>query len=76
MVLDGSNSIYPWESIVHFVLGFLNKTDVGPELTQVSVKTKLTQFFSYVPIPSRNYSLDLKHMDVCRIKVVKSNMDK
>ncbi|KAM4527247.1 integrin alpha-1 isoform 2-T2 [Odontesthes bonariensis] len=37
MVLDGSNSIYPWESIVKFVLGFLNKTDIGPELSQVGI---------------------------------------
>ncbi|XP_047425973.1 integrin alpha-1 [Mugil cephalus] len=37
MVLDGSNSIYPWSSIVDFLIRFLEKIDIGPKLSQVGI---------------------------------------
>ncbi|XP_065146398.1 integrin alpha-2 isoform X1 [Paramisgurnus dabryanus] len=37
IVLDGSNSIYPWEPIVDFLKKLLESLDIGPESTQVSV---------------------------------------
>ncbi|KAG8010617.1 Integrin alpha-1, partial [Nibea albiflora] len=37
ILLDGSNSIYPWSSIVDFLLRFLEKIEVGPKLSQVGI---------------------------------------
>ncbi|XP_051541348.1 integrin alpha-2 [Myxocyprinus asiaticus] len=37
IVLDGSNSIYPWEPIVDFLKKLLESLDIGPHSTQVSV---------------------------------------
>uniref|UniRef100_A0A671PVY7 Integrin alpha-2-like n=1 Tax=Sinocyclocheilus anshuiensis TaxID=1608454 RepID=A0A671PVY7_9TELE len=37
IVLDGSNSIYPWEPIVAFLKKLLENLDIGPQSTQVSV---------------------------------------
>lgn len=37
MVLDGSNSIYPWSSIVEFLLKFLKNIEIGPRLSQVGI---------------------------------------
>ncbi|XP_057176989.1 integrin alpha-2 [Triplophysa rosa] len=37
IVLDGSNSIYPWEPIVDFLKKLLGSLDIGPQSTQVSV---------------------------------------
>ncbi|XP_053196381.1 integrin alpha-1 [Scomber japonicus] len=37
IVLDGSNSIYPWTSIIDFLLRFIAKFEVGPKLTQVGI---------------------------------------
>ncbi|XP_048875078.1 integrin alpha-1 [Brienomyrus brachyistius] len=37
MVLDGSNSIYPWSSIKDFLVKFLKNIDVGPTLSQVGI---------------------------------------
>ncbi|TMS08504.1 Integrin alpha-1 [Larimichthys crocea] len=37
ILLDGSNSIYPWSSIVDFLLRFLEKIVVGPNLSQVGI---------------------------------------
>ncbi|XP_037547908.1 integrin alpha-1 [Nematolebias whitei] len=36
-VLDGSNSIYPWESIVNFICRFLEKTHFDPKQSQVGI---------------------------------------
>lgn len=36
IVLDGSNSIYPWSSITDFLLRFIEKIKIGPKLSQVS----------------------------------------
>ncbi|XP_017263420.1 integrin alpha-1 [Kryptolebias marmoratus] len=36
-VLDGSNSIYPWESIINFTCRFLAKTNVNPKQSQVGI---------------------------------------
>ena len=35
IVLDGSNSIYPWSSILDFLLKFLADIEIGPQLSQV-----------------------------------------
>ncbi|KAM4634321.1 integrin alpha-1 [Polymixia lowei] len=37
IVLDGSNSIYPWSSIVEFLLKFLKNIEIGPKLSQVGI---------------------------------------
>ncbi|XP_043106107.1 integrin alpha-2 isoform X2 [Puntigrus tetrazona] len=37
IVLDGSNSIYPWEPIVAFLTTLLKNLDIGPQSTQVTV---------------------------------------
>lgn len=35
IVLDGSNSIYPWSSIIDFLRRFIEKIEIGPTLSQV-----------------------------------------
>ncbi|XP_060916805.1 integrin alpha-1 [Labrus mixtus] len=37
IVLDGSNSIFPWPSITQFLLRFLEKIEIGPKLSQVGI---------------------------------------
>uniref|UniRef100_A0A8D3DMY2 Integrin subunit alpha 2 n=1 Tax=Scophthalmus maximus TaxID=52904 RepID=A0A8D3DMY2_SCOMX len=37
IVLDGSNSIYPWEPMNHFLQKLIPALDIGPKNTQVSV---------------------------------------
>ncbi|KAK7896496.1 hypothetical protein WMY93_021821 [Mugilogobius chulae] len=37
IVLDGSNSIYPWSSITDFLVRFLEKIVIGPKLSQVGI---------------------------------------
>lgn len=43
IVLDGSNSIYPWEPIVAFLKKLLENLDIGPQSTQAS-QTACVQF--------------------------------
>lgn len=35
IVLDGSNSIYPWSSIIDFLRRFIENIEIGPNLSQV-----------------------------------------
>uniref|UniRef100_A0A8C3AYL5 Integrin, alpha 1 n=1 Tax=Cyclopterus lumpus TaxID=8103 RepID=A0A8C3AYL5_CYCLU len=37
IVLDGSNSIYPWSSIVDFLRRFIENIEIGPKLSQVGI---------------------------------------
>nr|XP_028603938.1 integrin alpha-1 [Podarcis muralis] len=37
IVLDGSNSIYPWESVTAFLDSLLRNMDIGPKETQVGI---------------------------------------
>ncbi|XP_042365200.1 integrin alpha-1 [Plectropomus leopardus] len=37
IVLDGSNSIYPWSSIIDFLRRFIEKIEIGPKLSQVGI---------------------------------------
>ncbi|XP_061589692.1 integrin alpha-1 [Cololabis saira] len=37
IVLDGSNSIYPWSSIVEFLIRFLGPIEIGPKQSQVGI---------------------------------------
>ncbi|KAM5264279.1 integrin alpha-1 [Ctenodactylus gundi] len=37
IVLDGSNSIYPWDSVITFLIDLLKKMDIGPKQTQVGI---------------------------------------
>ncbi|MEJ1275705.1 hypothetical protein NN561_006602 [Cricetulus griseus] len=37
IVLDGSNSIYPWESVTAFLNDLLQRMDIGPKQTQVGI---------------------------------------
>lgn len=36
IVLDGSNSIYPWVEVQHFLINILKKFYIGPGQIQVS----------------------------------------
>ncbi|XP_054468070.1 integrin alpha-1 [Anoplopoma fimbria] len=37
IVLDGSNSIWPWESIIQFLRRFIKNITIGPQLSQVGI---------------------------------------
>ncbi|XP_067289471.1 integrin alpha-2 [Pseudorasbora parva] len=37
IVLDGSNSIYPWGDVINFLLKLLENLDIGPDQTRVSI---------------------------------------
>ncbi|XP_061656318.1 integrin alpha-1 isoform X2 [Phyllopteryx taeniolatus] len=37
IVLDGSNSIYPWTSIIDFLVRFIENIQIGPKLSQVGI---------------------------------------
>ncbi|XP_034565030.1 integrin alpha-1 [Notolabrus celidotus] len=37
IVLDGSNSIYPWTSIIDFLQRFIENIEIGPKLSQVGI---------------------------------------
>lgn len=37
IVLDGSNSIYPWSSIIDFLDRFIHNIQIGPKLSQVGI---------------------------------------
>ncbi|XP_072353166.1 integrin alpha-1 [Scyliorhinus torazame] len=37
IVLDGSNSIYPWSSVTNFLIKLLEKFEIGPQQTQVGI---------------------------------------
>ncbi|XP_059214364.1 integrin alpha-1 [Centropristis striata] len=37
IVLDGSNSIYPWTSIIDFLRRFIENIEIGPKLSQVGI---------------------------------------
>lgn len=37
IVLDGSNSIYPWDSVTDFLNNLLERMDIGPKQTQVGI---------------------------------------
>lgn len=41
IVLDGSNSIYPWPSVTNFLQRFIQKIEIGPKLSQVSCTNAL-----------------------------------
>ncbi|NXL64995.1 ITA1 protein, partial [Chordeiles acutipennis] len=49
IVLDGSNSIYPWESVTAFLNSLLKNMDIGPQQTQVGIvqygQTVVHEFF-------------------------------
>ncbi|XP_062870087.1 integrin alpha-2 [Trichomycterus rosablanca] len=49
IILDGSNSIYPWPPVVAFLKKLIENLDVGPQKTQVSViqygNTPVVEFF-------------------------------
>ncbi|OXB80171.1 UNVERIFIED_CONTAM: hypothetical protein H355_011629, partial [Colinus virginianus] len=49
IVLDGSNSIYPWESVTDFLNSLLKNMDIGPQQTQVGIvqygQTVVHEFF-------------------------------
>lgn len=36
IVLDGSNSIYPWHDVIRFLSKLLENLDIGPDKTRVS----------------------------------------
>lgn len=42
IVLDGSNSIYPWYEVQDFITNVLHKFYIGPDQTQVCLSLFLT----------------------------------
>lgn len=42
IVLDGSNSIYPWVEVQHFLINILKKFYIGPGQIQVSISGTLS----------------------------------
>uniref|UniRef100_A0A4W5M7C6 Integrin subunit alpha 2 n=1 Tax=Hucho hucho TaxID=62062 RepID=A0A4W5M7C6_9TELE len=51
IVLDGSNSIYPWPPVVAFLKKLLENLDIGPDNTQVSI-------IQYAVDPAFEFHLD------------------
>eukprot|EP00063_Salmo_salar_P019348 XP_013994183.1 PREDICTED: integrin alpha-2-like [Salmo salar] len=51
IVLDGSNSIYPWPPVVAFLKKLLENLDIGPDNTQVSI-------IQYAVDPTFEFHLD------------------
>ena len=47
IVLDGSNSIYPWEPMNMFLEKLIPALDIGPQSTQVGLFS-LTTFYFYI----------------------------
>lgn len=41
IVLDGSNSIYPWTDVINFLVKLLENLDIGPDQTRVSTVMEL-----------------------------------
>lgn len=84
IVLDGSNSIYPWSSIIDFLRRFIEKIEIGPKLSQVSCMNgkiiyKIIMFYWKTLIMIMlEINTCLKYMDGCSGKhqVVESNLDK
>ncbi|XP_057674414.1 integrin alpha-1 isoform X1 [Corythoichthys intestinalis] len=59
IVLDGSNSIYPWSSIIDFLVRFIENIQIGPKLSQVGIvsygetvthRVNLSQFDNTAPL--------------------------
>lgn len=46
IVLDGSNSIYPWFEVQNFLSNILSKFHISPDQMQVRVLTKKTTFLT------------------------------
>uniref|UniRef100_A0A8C7SWK5 Integrin subunit alpha 2 n=1 Tax=Oncorhynchus mykiss TaxID=8022 RepID=A0A8C7SWK5_ONCMY len=44
IIVDGSNSIYPWPPVVAFLKKLLENLDIGPDNTQVSVLTVINVY--------------------------------
>lgn len=44
IVLDGSNSIYPWSEVQDFLINILHKFYMGPGQTQVGSSVLLQEF--------------------------------
>ncbi|MXQ81173.1 hypothetical protein E5288_WYG012687 [Bos mutus] len=54
IVLDGSNSIYPWESVTAFLNDLLKRMDIGPKQTQNRLEVSgslCTEQLTLSPIP-------------------------
>lgn len=82
IVLDGSNSIYPWSSIIDFLRRFIENIEIGPKLSQVSCMNGKIVCKIGFHFGNGQFMLEintcLKYMDGCSGKhqVVESNMDK
>lgn len=44
IVLDGSNSIYPWKPVAEFLVKLLESLDIGPQNTQVKKTLNFAHF--------------------------------
>ena len=54
IVLDGSNSIYPWEPMNMFLEKLIPALDIGPQSTQVGLFS-LTTFYFYIHFTGRAF---------------------
>uniref|UniRef100_A0A8K9Y891 Integrin, alpha 1 n=1 Tax=Oncorhynchus mykiss TaxID=8022 RepID=A0A8K9Y891_ONCMY len=59
MVLDGSNSIWPWNSIIEFLVKFLKNIEIGPKLSQVGIVSYGEQVIHNVNLSQFNNTLSL-----------------
>ncbi|XP_054908607.1 integrin alpha-1 [Poeciliopsis prolifica] len=58
-VLDGSNSIYPWEKIVDFLVRFLERVQIGPKQSQVGIVSYGKDVKHHVNLSQFNNNEDL-----------------
>lgn len=47
IVMDGSNSIYPWEPMNEFLRKLIPALDIGPHSTQVILQTLTVSVYLY-----------------------------
>lgn len=69
IVLDGSNSIYPWTPINEFLKKLLPTLDIGPQSTHVGLSLSLAPSFSLSPFslsPSLSFSCSLLSFSLSR----------
>lgn len=60
IVLDGSNSIYPWYEVQNFLSNILSKFHISPDQMQVRVLTKKKNPFD----KKHNFGNSVKQMNV------------
>ena len=62
IVLDGSNSIYPWNSITQFLTRFIETIEIGPKRLQVRCITEWQYF-----LKNSDVSLKILNISLCTV---------